>query len=628
MKDVFAFIRSRLRLTLILACAALILGLWAAQVTPFLNPADDAGRYMVLGESLAKTGDLRLLNDARRPLDTLYPPGFPALIAFWLLATGREPGGVVLLVKLTQVALLIAALPLLSVLLERARLPFAYRAAALLTAALCPALIAFANEVMSEIPFLFLCLASVVLIEDGGKRANEFAATKARSHPTATKDLTPDPSPSKGEGSGSPSRLFGSALSTLIPGPSPSKGEGPAEAGALPSLARNELVGKGDGGLGTRWVRPALSLLYAAAAFLVRTAAVALLLVEIVWLWRRYGWKWGVAALLVALAVVGGWQLRNRRIILRHPEIRYSTYADQFFLRDPMRPGAGRIDFTAHDLASRAYHGMSAYTGMIPRALLNSMSLGTPWFYLFYLVAVPLTLLILIGFGEGWRRGLILSGAFTALFWLFAAMWPWRNPRFLIPLLPFFILYLYLGVERASHWLQKQSGTLPTRLAQGVGALLLLAYFGHVHAAAIRAERSVTTHGYALGRTPEEGGFYAACDWLRRNAPFNAVVMGRPQYLVHLYSGHPTVQIEPAEKPRAQAWYVRRGRVRYILEDAWDWAHSHTYLDPYLREYASQWRLAWQDPRGSGVCVWEWVEAPAPPAHSTDKAGFPEARVL
>src|SRR5690242_19397865 len=63
-------------------CALLILGSWALQATPYLNPANDAGRYMVLGESLAQTGDLRLLNQESRPLDTLYPPGFPAIIAF------------------------------------------------------------------------------------------------------------------------------------------------------------------------------------------------------------------------------------------------------------------------------------------------------------------------------------------------------------------------------------------------------------------------------------------------------------------------------------------------------------------------------------------------------------------
>ena len=58
-------------------CALLVIGFWLAQVNPYLNPADDSGRYMVLGESLAKTGDLRLINDVRQLRDTLYVPGLP-----------------------------------------------------------------------------------------------------------------------------------------------------------------------------------------------------------------------------------------------------------------------------------------------------------------------------------------------------------------------------------------------------------------------------------------------------------------------------------------------------------------------------------------------------------------------
>src|SRR5262249_53249132 len=138
------------RLILYSVCAALMVMLWAAQVNPYLNAADDSGRYMVLGESLAKTGDLRLINDMRHLRDTLYVPGFPAIIAFWILVTGRDPGGVVLLVKLTQLLLLLGTLPLLYSLLERADLSFPTIAAALLTASVCPALIAYANEVMSE----------------------------------------------------------------------------------------------------------------------------------------------------------------------------------------------------------------------------------------------------------------------------------------------------------------------------------------------------------------------------------------------------------------------------------------------------------------------------------------------
>jgi hypothetical protein len=303
--------------------------------------------------------------------------------------------------------------------------------------------------------------------------------------------------------------------------------------------------------------------------------------------------------------------MRNRHIIQSHPDVRYPTYLDQFSLRDPMDPKAGRIPLNAIGLLGRARHGLPTYIGLIPRAYLNSMSIGTPWFWLFYLVAIPFTLLALIGYVEGWRRGLYLSGAFSALFWLFAAMWPWRDARFLVPIVPFMLLYLFLGVERVSARLEKRGGVRLTRIVQGVSGLLLLTYCAHVHAVTIARERKVTASGYALGRNREEGGFYAACAWLKQNAEPGTVLMGRPAYLLHLYTGHPTTQVEPNDRPRVQELaYMQPRHVRYILQDAWSWSHSDAYLLPYLRAYAEQWRLVWEDPLGSGARVWQRVETP------------------
>lgn len=152
------------RYALILA-AFLAIVLWLMQANPYLNPADDSGRYMVLGESLARYGKLQLINDIRLPADTLYPHGFPLIIAFWLKVTGREPGGVVLLVKLTQLLLMLGTLPLMALLLSRLKVPSRLTSLCLLTYAVCPAMISYANEVMSEMPMLFLCLASVLCSE-------------------------------------------------------------------------------------------------------------------------------------------------------------------------------------------------------------------------------------------------------------------------------------------------------------------------------------------------------------------------------------------------------------------------------------------------------------------------------
>ena len=153
-----------IRRTLIFA-GILLTALWLWQLHPYLNVANDAGRYMILGKSLATTGDYRLINEPLRQRDTLYPPGFPLLIAAVLKLSGREPGGIVLLVKATQLVFLLLSLPLIARLLQKANCRPITVSAAVLIAACCPAYASYANEIMAEAPLLFLCLVSVVLVE-------------------------------------------------------------------------------------------------------------------------------------------------------------------------------------------------------------------------------------------------------------------------------------------------------------------------------------------------------------------------------------------------------------------------------------------------------------------------------
>jgi hypothetical protein len=183
-------------------------------------------------------------------------------------------------------------------------------------------------------------------------------------------------------------------------------------------------------------------------------------------------------------------------------------------------------------------------------------------------------------------------------------MWPWRNPRFLVPLIPYILLFLFLGVAIISEWMATHWGRAPARVIQGIAASLLLIHFARVYAKVAPFEHASTRPGYVQGRTRDEAGFYAACAWLKQQEP-GTIVMGRPAYLLHLYSLHPTTQIEPTSNPRAQEKaYIVPNHVRYLVLDVWPWAHTERYLGPYTQVYGQKWTLAWIDPMGSGVRVY------------------------
>ena len=560
----------------------LICILWSLQVHPYLNPADDSGRYMVLGESLAKDGQFRLLNDPHQWRDTLYVPGFPAIIALWLKLTGKAPGDIVLLVKFTQLLFLLGSVPLFNRLLRKVGVSDAIRNWFLILFALCPTFVAYANEVMSEIPILFFLLLTLALVEK-----------------VWTPAIRPK-RPLKGEGTWE-SEDFD--LTKRQPEP--------AEQPDVPPAHR------------------ALALLSAGVSYSIRAAGVIMLVSCIAWFWKRFGWKWGVAAVLVTGLVVGSWQMRNSQVVKQDPPDRPSdTYMKQFTLRDPSREGAGRIQLNVIGLLGRARRGFPPYIGNISRATLQSMSPEkSPWRIYFYIVAVPLTLLIFLGYWEAIRRKLWLSVGFCSLFWLFVAMWPWINPRFLVPILPSIFMFLALGVELFYGTLKRYANDkFPSHISTGIpdsssanskryafdlaggilalGAAALCVYFARVHVMTTLSERKPTLPGYALGRTKDEAGFYAACAWLKTQND-SGVLMGRPAYLPFLYTGHSTVQIEPASNPNVQEKaYMSKNGVRYLLYDMWYWSKSAKYLDPYLKEYGDKWDLVWEDKLGSGTKVY------------------------
>jgi hypothetical protein len=242
---------------------------------------------------------------------------------------------------------------------------------------------------------------------------------------------------------------------------------------------------------------------------------------------------------------------------------------------------------------------------MLPRAILNTMSVGTWWIWVFYVIAVPLTLLMFVGLYFTARRGLTLSVVFSCLFWVMTALWPWRASRFLVPLVPYLLVFILVAAQEISDRLARRVGTGAVNALQVTAALVLFAYFAHSEAEMRWEDNRATPPGYRMGRNVPEAGFYTACAWLAQHGTPGAITMGRPAYLLHLYTGLPVTQIEPAPNPRGQEFaYMRPLHVHYLVEDRWPWSGTQKFLGPYLKVYGAAWKRVFADKR-SGVHVWE-----------------------
>jgi 4-amino-4-deoxy-L-arabinose transferase-like glycosyltransferase len=155
----------------------LVLGLLcsALMLNAHLVPAGDNATYLVLGQSLATGQGYRMVSDPRAPQMALYPPGYPLVLATVLAVTGttRQLLAAVLPLKWLSIALFLASIALTYDLLRRRSTVLAVLTSLLM--AVNPQLVHFANEVGTEIPYLFLSLACIWLFE----RAQQQPGTRA-----------------------------------------------------------------------------------------------------------------------------------------------------------------------------------------------------------------------------------------------------------------------------------------------------------------------------------------------------------------------------------------------------------------------------------------------------------------
>jgi len=257
----------------------------------------------------------------------------------------------------------------------------------------------------------------------------------------------------------------------------------------------------------------------AAAAFLTRTAGVALLgaiVLAAAWRWplRRGGpssfGKQGLA-LVVSLAllipVVAGWSLWTR-----HGSASHSGYLEQLMARDPYDPSKGQMDLAA--FAHRAGERLLLYGKHVPDVFLEGFGLGP---ILGILGRVLLAGLFGLGLFHGLRRPRLWM-LYLVLYLAMVLVWPWKGERFLLPVVPLITGVLIAGgvaLQGLLAWFLPRS--VATGLATAPIVVLLLGCVpGWVKFYRITSE-SLDYHApSAFSTSLDFSGYYEVHSWLAK----------------------------------------------------------------------------------------------------------------
>ncbi|MSR84245.1 MAG: hypothetical protein EXS58_15200 [Candidatus Latescibacteria bacterium] len=292
----------------------------------------------------------------------------------------------------------------------------------------------------------------------------------------------------------------------------------------------------------------------------------------------------GGGAVLVALP----WSLRNSAI----GDV--GSYFRQLISVNPYFPEQGTVDLTG--LADRVKVNAQIYSQLFPYTFWPSFDFGSPetaakssvsMLYLVLFLLLALLFYAIVIHVKSRQRLLMVTYAISYLGTIM--LWPkqWSDTRFLVPIAPVLILFIVWSIQDISGWLQKRgmrhSGTL-----LGISTALLVC----------------ATNFSALGQLAEAGrgayppqwqNYYDAGQWLKANAPADAVICCRKDYWLYIVADRACL-VYPFKEPEEILAFIEREGIDYVVVEQLGYSSTPRFLVPAIQKYRDRFEIVWQQP--------------------------------
>lgn len=312
-------------------------------------------------------------------------------------------------------------------------------------------------------------------------------------------------------------------------------------------------------------------------AYYIRTAGIVLVAAIVAHMLLRRDWRRGLFFGGAAFACWLPWTLRNRAVGGG------GVYIKQLFMVNPYHPERGLLDFGG--FVERFIDHIQRYlTRELPNTLVpfftGAETVFHPASLLLIATAIAATALC-IKRGEN-----LLLLLYAAFFIGVVLLWPWPGDRFLVPIVP---VLVYLGV-----WTALQLRDLLVEQGRaGVGriaapGLFLLFFLGQVGGVKRLADYAEADY------PPQWSRYYQAGQWLKENAPEEAIVLCRKGYWMYIVSGRRCVGF-PFEEPAKVLAHMEREKVDYVVLESLGFPQTGQYLYPAIKEYGDRFQVLWQD---------------------------------
>lgn len=326
--------------------------------------------------------------------------------------------------------------------------------------------------------------------------------------------------------------------------------------------------------------------LWLVLTFYVRSIALVIAIAFMAYLVAHRRWKHAVLLVLVVGALAAPWFIRSSQLPATGTSVGLGRgYFALYSSSDPY----GTAKASLPDLVARVLDNLRIYVQEIwPQVLFPHVEgIGIRLGALGWVAAVPISLLLLLGFCLEARRGFV-SEWYVPAFFTSCVGYLWAQSRLVVPIIPFATYYFCVAVDWLLQKVLKERVRLHHLALTSTCVVLLLSMCMADVRSIQRNWRYGLGHSVAeyYGQDPEWRNYLAAMQWIATDSPLAARVMCRKADLMYILTRHLALEYPYSTDGTELARVVRDSHVAYVIEDAFHWTRTtEQYLTPALEAW-------------------------------------------
>ena len=314
-----------------------------------------------------------------------------------------------------------------------------------------------------------------------------------------------------------------------------------------------------------------LFIVLLASSFYIRTAGIALVSGVVLALLLEKNYKLIFASISGFLILILPWQIRGYLL-------GGNSYINQLFQKNPYRPEMGRMDIT--DWFERFFLNLKRYivheipNGTFPRNIIDYQSeiQAVDW-----IIGLALVLIMIFGILKIKKHKVLMIGYLLGSFGILL-LWPevWYGVRFLLPLIPFLILFAGIAMIKILENL-KWSNKRITNISPYIFLLII----GFIIYPQLRITKIMADLPYPMNYN----NYLFIAKWAKTNTPEDAIICCRKDQLFYLFSNRKTMRYKNTLDKEELIKNLNTKKVSHVVLDQLGFLSTPRYLYPAIQRH-------------------------------------------